>query len=187
MTNYSIKKKYYPRYPWSLQRKLQFTLLDFLKDIFDLDQNAIDVAFENTNYLSYIGFNKSNSKCLDVSGSPDYKQNIISDLINVPHFKYLFCLNYMVLAENPKKTIQNMYSIIKDDGLAIIGFGSLNYWVANKELIGWNSFTPATIKALTDKFFSETLIIPIGNIYQASINYYCKKFSVKSPFLGEIY
>ncbi len=39
---------------------------------------------------------------------------------------------------------------------------------------------------ITDKFFNEMILIPVGNIYYSSINYFCKKITKKNWRLGQL-
>lgn len=52
------RKKKYPRDPWSLQRKMQYTILEDLRDLFEPNQISIDIASQNKNMLSFLGLNK---------------------------------------------------------------------------------------------------------------------------------
>ena len=182
-----IKKKY-PRDPWSLQRKIQYTILENLKDIFDPYGTSIDIASENKNLLSFLGLNNTKNKCLDNYWNPDYIKDIHHNLQEVPknYFRYLFCFNFMCISNNPEKALENMCSIMQNDGIAVVGFQNLGYWHNFKIGCGYEYYTPGNITMMTEKYFNETILIPVGNIYYSSINYFCKKLNKKNWRLSNL-
>ena len=182
------RKKKYPRDPWSLQRKMQYTILEDLRDLFEPNQISIDIASQNKNLLSFLGLNNENNKCLDTFGNPDYLKDIHGNLegIQKNYFKYLFCFNFMLFSKNPEKALENMSSIMRKNGIAIIGFPNLGYWYNDKLFCGYDNFSPGKIAMITDKFFNEMILIPVGNIYYSSINYFCKKVTKKNWRLGQL-
>ena len=187
--HYTIdKKKKYPRDPWSLHRKIQYSILENLKDLFKDNGSAIDIASRNKNLLSFVGLNNINNKCLDKFGNPDYLIDIHGSLEGVQknYFKYLFCFNFMQLSKNPEKALENMCSIMQKDGIAVVGFQNLGYWNSDKIGCGYNNFSPGSITLITDKYFNETILIPVGNIYYTSINYFCKQITKKNWRLGQL-
>lgn len=184
--NYNIanRKKYKssPRHN-SLQRKLMNSFLFDIKDIFDTGKRIIDVGGGSRAYGKFLGFPESNISVLDIANGDEinYQENAEGECLSVPKnsFDYALSLNYFMLAENPENVIKNTSFFLKEGGLVIFDFPSLNYWYVANDGMHCRTYHPTWIKRLVKPYFSEFLVVPIGNFISASFNHYAKLFSNK--------
>ncbi len=174
-----LKYKHAPRSN-SLQRKLLNSLLFDLKPLLDNKKKIIDVGGGSKSYGKFLGFSDDNIKCLDISPGKevDYKENAEEYCISVPRgeFDYALNINYLLLSEKPENVIKNTSSFLKPGGLAIIDFLFLGYWYLGNDGMHYMLYTPSKIKKLIEPYFSDFIVIPVGNYIFALFNYYSKMF-----------
>jgi len=157
----------------SFNRKL---LHSFLKNnIRCNDLKTLDVAGAGR-YAEIIQCNDIYT--LNIVGNASYNEDIEGDCSTVPRnsFDRVICSNYMLLAKDPKKVIDNIYSFLKPKGKAIIDFHSLLYWYKGGDGQHWQLYNPTSIDFYTSAF-KHKIFIPLGNSFLACLNYYQKSYT----------
>jgi len=179
-TEISSKSLGYKRFKQiSLQRSLLDTALHKLKPFFLPNRLVIDVA--GGGYDDFFGIPKENYAALNIDGSSHstFVEDAEGECRSVASNQYdiALCLNYLLLAENPGRVVANMHRFIKKEGVAIFDFIGLSYWYLGGDGRHWHSYNPYSISKLIIPHFSDYVIIPVGNWFQATCNYYAKQHS----------
>ena len=166
--------------PIRIQRKLLNSILYDLSQMITGDSTLLDVASSGKRYGRFLGLEDKNIYPLDIAMSAEtaYVDDIEGPCQEVPrnYFDTALCLNYLLLAKSPYKVIENISSFLKQNGIAIFDFASLNYWYLAHDGRQWYSYTPSFIADVMGNNFSEFIVVPVGNFFQAAMNYYEKKY-----------
>ena len=175
----------------SLQRQLLNSALFDLREILP-DEKLIDVA-GSLEYGKFLGFSSDNIFSLNISEEATYKEDAEGECSGVPRdfFSSALCLNYLLLSNKPELVVRNISSFLKPQGVALIDFAGLSYWYFAKDGRHYNSYNPSMILDLVDDNFSDWVIVPVGNFFQAACNYYgkfsqSKKYGIWLMRLGKL-
>lgn len=163
----------------SLQRQLLNSVLADLKPILP-NGKLIDVA-GSLEYGRFLGLAEEDVVDLNISEKASYREDAEGKCSNVPRdfFSSALCLNYLLLSKKPELVIKNISSFLKPEGVALIDFIGLSYWYFARDGRHRNSYNPSMILDIVDDNFSDWVIVPIGNFFQAMCNYYGKRFDTK--------
>ncbi len=87
----------------------------------------------------------------------------------------LISLNCLYMSRNPQKALTNIFRLLKPGGLALLEFSSHHYWYLSEDGEHWSTFNPWTVTNLIQPFMTDFLIVPVGNLFQACVDYYARK------------
>ena len=160
----------------SLQRLLLDNTLYRLGALIPTEPRVVDIAG-----CGYDRFFPVPFKCyhtINIAGEPTFHESAEGECQSVSSDAYhlALCLNYLLLAQKPEQVIRNAFRFLAPGGFAIFDFISLTYWVCSRDGYHYQSFTPYGIQQLLAPVFSEFVLIPIGNWFQGTCNYYAKMF-----------
>jgi SAM-dependent methyltransferase len=162
--------------PESLLRRLQGSFLAEFRKTLAPETLMLDCANGSKRLGHFLGLPDSQIRVLNVLPGTDYTEDLEGDCRSVPRetFDLVTCTNYLLLAEQPRKAIENIYSFLKPGGRVLLDFASLMGWYEAHDGIHRHSFNPDSIRTLCDRF-AEGEIVPVGNFMQAALYFYSRR------------
>jgi len=172
--------RYAPKPKSSVQRSLLDSTIRKLSSLIDTTKPVIDLGGSKA-YNQLFGFEKINYHVANLESAADYNLDLNSPNFNLnKKYSTIISLNTLLLVENIKSCLDNIINILDDQGLVILDFIGQTYWYLGPDGRHWHTFNPSQIDNLIANRL-DFVIIPIGNTYLGSLNYFLK--NIRSPFL----
>ena len=128
-------------------------------------------------YAEFLGFSKNKYLTANIDNNADIYIDLNSEKFNLSQkFRTIISLNTLLLIRNTEMCLDNIINCLTEDGIVILDFISSSSWYLAPDGTHWHNFNPSQInRLLNDKL--EFVIIPIGNIYLQTANYFFKNTS----------
>jgi len=162
-----------PKPKSSIQRSLLDSTMRNLSVLLNKTQPTLDFGGKK-HYHKLFGFNESNYHIANIETNSEYKLDMNSPKFNInKKYKSVISINSLFLIENIRACIDNIIGVLDKDGIAILDFIGQTYWYHGPDGQHCHTFNPTQINNLIDNQLNF-VIVPIGNTYLASLNYFIK-------------
>lgn len=169
--------------PVSLMRKMLNAMLWRLTRTGLFEQGHwVDVAGYR-GYGDWLGIPPQRYDILNLPGVPG--ATVSGDFDNPTGFALpqqydgVLCLNSFIHSRRPEVAVANTFSLLRQGAVAVLDFPVTHYWYYGDDGEHWQTFNPFLVDTLVRPHCNGYVIIPVGNLFHAFVDYYSRRNRLK--------